>query len=385
MKRLVALFLTLVMAPAFSYSIFTIKPYNWSKVKSVDVFIAGYGEEMGLQFLYGAITRAQVHDDLYPDTRAQVIMWAEEWNKRKDRKVLRDRNFTILEINGRKLKNERIADYLETLPAISSLHLVTHNAAFQGNAIQRRSDRLGPNNFPWSKFTSKFTPDSYVFLHGCNTGFIVAPGISKALKRPVLGSLTSTDFEEIFADGNWYHNNPDFDQHPAGMRKLKTSGDLHAQTKSCWKGFCHRMTPNIHPYRGYWGNYEVGLPYYQAFCNYGQNQTTGDSGCRAGIKSAIEATATISPKSWEDKVLDFMCPRMADPTVLENCKAVLKGAETGRRVFWGSTTKCDLRGCDYQIKGGRNREGKKVNNFVGGNAGDDQLRKDYEFFMSLGQ
>lgn len=385
MKRLVALLALLAMAPAFSYSIFTIKPYNWSKVKTVDVFIAGYGEEMGLQFLYGAITRAQVHDEMYPDTRAQVIMWAEEWNKRKDKKVLEDRGFTILEINGRNLKNERVEEYLETLPAISSLHIVSHNAAFQGTAIQRSSDRLGHANFPWEKFTSKFTADSYVFLHGCNTGFIVAPEISRRLKKPVLGSLTSTDFEEIFADGQWYHNNPQFDQHPAGMSKLKTSGELYAQKQSCWKGFCHRMTPNIHPYRGYWGRYEVGLPYYQPFCNYGNNLNTGDDSCRAGIKAAIETTPTIGAKSWEDKVLDFMCPRMADPTVLENCKAVLKGAETGRRVFWGSTAKCNLKGCDYDIQASRNNEGKKVNIFVGNNAGDEQLRKDFELFMSVGQ
>ena len=76
------------------------------------------------------------------------------------------------------------------------------------------------------------------------------------------------------------------------------------------------MTPNIHPYRGYWGSYDVGLPYYQAFCNYGNNQDTGDKGCRAGIRAAIYSTATISPKSWQDKVEDFMCPRMADPEIL---------------------------------------------------------------------
>lgn len=383
MKRLFLLALLVMSAQTFAYSIFTIKPYNWSKVKTVDVFIAGYGEEMGLQFLYGAITRAQVHDDLYPDSRAQVIMWAEEWNKRKDRQVLRDRGFTILEVNGRHLRNSKIEEYLFQLPSISSLHIVSHNAAFQGSAIQRATDRLGADNFPWEKLRSKMTNDSYVFLHGCNTGFLVAPGISKRLQRPVLGSMTSTDFEEIFANGKWYHNNAQFDQHPSGMKKQARSGELHSQNFSCWKGFCHRMSPNIHPYRGHWGRYQVGLPYYQAFCNYGDNLNTGDKGCRAGVKAAIYTTATISPKSWQDKVEDFMCPRMADPEVLENCKAVLRG-ESEKRVFWGNTVSCNLRGCDFKLENGRNEDNNRIQNFVGESAGNSQLVKDYNFFMSLG-
>ena len=265
------------------------------------------------------------------------------------------------------------------LPSISSLHIVSHNAAFQGSAIQKTTDRLGHNNFPWEKLTSKFTKDSYVFLHGCNTGFIVAPGISKKLKKPVFGSLTSTDFQEIFNNGQWYHNNSQFDQFPAGMKKLTTSGELFNQSLSCWKGYCHRMMPNVHPYRGYWGNYDIGLPYYQAFCNYGGSVARD---CKAGIAAGINATATISPKSWEDKVIDHMCPRMGDSSIFENCKAILKGA-SGKRVFWGNTIGCSLKECSFELQSGRNEDNKRIQNFVGTNAGNAQLVKDFKFFMSL--
>lgn len=379
MKALFTFIALLMCVNSMAYSIFTLKPLNWSKIKSVDVFIAGYGEEMGLQFLYGAIARAQKHDEMYDDSRGQVIMWAEEWNKRKDRKVLEDRGFTILEINSRSLNLKRIEDHLKEFPAIRSLHIVSHNAAFQGNAIQRSSDRMGPDNFPWAELSSKFTNDSYVYLHGCNTGFLIAPGISKNLGRPVFGSMTSTDFQEIFADGDWYHNNAQFGQFPKGMSKMKTSGELYSSTESCWKGYCHRMMPNIHPYRGYWGSYEIGLPYYQAFCNYADGNSES---CKKGIAAAISTTLTINPKSWEDKVIDFMCPRMADPTVFQNCIDVLKGTSE-KRVFWGKNIKCTRKKCDFSLQAGRGNEGNRVQNFVGNDAGLSQMRKDFEFFMSL--
>lgn len=379
MKSMLSAFLILLCANSFAYSVFTLKPINWSKVKSVDVFIAGYGEEMGLQFLYGAVTRAQKHDDLYGEDRAQVIMWAEEWNKRKDKKVLTDRGFTILEINGRHLNNGKIEDELMKLPAISSLHIVSHNAAFQGSAIQRSSSRMGADNFPWEKIAKRMTSNSYIFLHGCNTGFLVAPGISKRAEKPVFGSLTSTDFQEIFANGDWYHNNEEFGQHPRGMSKMTRSYVLFNREKSCWMGFCHRMMPNVHPYRGHWGMYTVGLPYYQAFCNYGDGNSVD---CKRGVAQALNTTLTLSPQSWEDKVIDHMCPRMADPEVFQNCIDVLKG-NSEKRVFWGNNASCTRKKCNIQTEAGRGSEGDRVNNFVGPDAGLGQMKKDFNFFMSL--
>jgi hypothetical protein len=379
MKVLILLSCLLFNFNVFSYSVFTLKPVNWSHVKTVDVFIAGFGHEMGLQFLSAAITRAKIHEERYPESRAQLILWAEEWNKSRDGAVLRSRGMTILHVNSRKLKNKDIFDYLDQLTSISSLHIISHSAAFAGNAIQKSTSRLGLENFPWKKLRSKFTKDSYVYLHGCNTGFIVAPAISKVLERPVFGSLTSTDFQEIFANGNWYHNNAGVGQFPSGMGRLKNSGELYNESLSCQKGFCHRMMPNRHPYRGYWGRYEVGLPYYRPFCNYGSNVSQA---CRAGIAHAIFTTPTILSRSWEDTVLDHMCPRMADPSVFDNCAAVLKG-QAGNRVFIGKYLGCSLKGCNFQLARGRNRNGNVITNFVGRDEGIQQMRKDFNFFMSL--
>lgn len=379
LATLVGLVSFLISSHTFAYSIFTLKPVNWDQVKSVDVFIAGYGEELGLQFLYSAVTRAQKHDELYPDNRAQVILWAKEWNERRDEEALTSRGFSIVKTTRGSLDNKDVYEQLKRFPAISSLHFFSHNAAFGGAAIQK-SERLGKDSIPWENLRDKFTADSYIFLHGCNTGFIVAPGISEKVGIPVMGSLTSTDFQEIFEDGNFYHNNAGFGQFPSGMSKKKTSFTLFAKEYSCWQGYCHRMMPNEHTYRGDFGYYRVGLPYYQAFCNFKDNK---GAKCGAGVAEAIRGSAGLLGESWEDKVIDYMCPRMADPSVFNNCVASLKG-ESQKASFRGKVINCSREYCHADIKGGGGSFfRRKPKYFDGKDAGVTQFQKDFEFFMSL--
>ena len=376
-------FLSFISLNSYAYSVFTLNSQNMNSSKPVDVFVAGQGEEMGLQFLFGALTRAKKHEEIYSNSRSQIIVWAKEWSKRKDLKVINDRGFRVIESNSKRLTNNAILKILKGIPSISSFHIISHNAAFIGNKVQDRTDRLSFGNFPWEQLSSSFTEDGFVFLHGCNTGFVVAPEISKKLKRAVFGSLTSTDFQEIFVDGQWYHNNPGFGQFPSKMKKMTRSGELFETSTEglpCWKGFCHRMMPNNHPYRGYWGKYEIGLPYYQVFCNYYRGSL--DDSCEKGAAAGINTTLTISPKSWEDKVIDFMCPRMADPSVHKGCIQVLKG-ESDKIVFGGNTLRCDREKCSFKLKNGRNRRGKRIKNFFGDDNGNEQLRRDFSFFMGL--
>ena len=375
-----AALMMLASTSAHAYSVFTLKKVNWSRVKTVDVFIAGYGEEMGLQFLYGAITRAKVHEETYPDSRAQVIIWAEEFNKRKDRQIVRDRGMHIMEVNTWHLRENSIVKIIKDLPPVSSLHIVSHNAAVEGVAVQSNS-RMNADADLWQEIKSRLTSDAYVFLHGCNTGYLVAPGISRVLERPVFGSLTSTDFQQVFDNGQWYHNNSGWGQYPSGMGKKKVNDVLYSSNESCWRGFCHRMMPNEHTYRGYWGDYEVGLPYYKAFCNY---NSSGSANCMKGIAHGVRTTPTIGARSWQDRVEDFLCPRMADPAVHESCVAALKNGGDRRDFFRGKTLDCSLKGCDFESYWTR-KSGVKVINFTGKDKGTKPFEKEFKLLMEAGK
>ncbi len=375
--KLLSLLALLLMAKVHAYSVLTLKPVDWEKVKTVDVFVAGYGKELGLQFLYSAITKAQYHDDLYPDSRAQLILWARERSSRADQHQLERRGFTVEKVSRRDLTHNIIAYYLQKLPKIASFHIFSHNSANGGNAIQKGM-RLSAKNFPWQEVASNFAPDSYVILHGCNTGFVIAPEISERLKRPVLGSLSSTDFQEIW-DGKWFHNNSG--QYPLYTPKSKTNHHLFNQSKQCWKGFCHRLMANNHTYRGHWGSYEVGLPYYKSFCNFELGTEVDNLKCMRGIAKAIEAWPTIGRRSWQKKVEDFLCPRLAGKSTYRSCVANLHGW-SNKKFFAGNTLKCTLKECQFGFKM-IDVEGDRVRIFTGSDAGVEPFKSEYNFLMSL--
>lgn len=369
-------FISILSVQSYAYSVFTLKKVNWGQVKTVDVFIAGFGKELGLQFLYGAITRARMHDELYPDSRAQVVIWAEENGKREDRATLLQRGMHILEVNHWHLRDRSIAKEIRKLPPVSSLHVVSHSSAVYGFALQHNY-RTNSDAKLWQQIKDRFTDDFYIFLHGCNTGFLLAPALSKVVKRPVFGSLTSTDFQQIFENDQWYHNNPGTGEFPTGLAKKQVNDVLFSTNESCWKGFCHRMMSNEHNYHGYWGNYTVGLPFYKPFCNFAYS----DPGrCMKGIAQAVYTTTAIGAQSWEDKVEDFLCPRMADPKVHSRCVAALKNG--GEQNFYrGNTLQCSLKGCDFSLTHTR-KGGNKVTNFVGDDAGVKPFEQEYQLLMN---
>lgn len=343
-KIMLLIFLSFFNLSSYGFSVLTLKPVDWSKVRSVDIFIAGYGEELGLQFLYSAITKARVMDEIYPDSRVQIIFWAKEKGRERDIEILEKRDLNIIAINDDLLTSEIIYKEIKRLKRISSLHILSHNAAFYGNRIQSKMTRIDGIHFPWSRLTNDFLPGSYVVLHGCNTGFVLAPQISEALQRPVLGSMTSTDFQEIFTDGSWYHNNPG--QYPSSMNRMSTNRILYEEDYECWKGNCHRLMSNNHPYRGYWGEYEVGLPFFKSFCNYPLSTSRERETCYRGIAQALKAWPTVEGEDFESKVFDFLCPRHGKYNIFSQCVDYLRG-KSEKKFFWGETLPCTLKECEF--------------------------------------
>ena len=346
MKKLITFSLLLLLTHSvWGYSVFTLKPIDWSQVRSVDVFVVGYGAELGNQFLYSAITKARVMDEQYPDSRAQVILWAKEKSRNQDTKTLEERDLNIIAVNNDYLTDQVVLREIKRLNRISSLHIISHNAAFYGSRIQSKMTRIDGKDFPWKELRDHFITGSYAILHGCNTGFILAPEISREIKRPVLGSLSSTDFQELFTDNSWYHNNQG--QYPRSTQRKKVNDLLYTTDQACWKGNCHRLMSNNHPYRGYWGQYEVGLPFFKSFCNYREGLFKKErTSCFQGIAEAIRTWPTIESKSYEDKVIDFLCPRYGNKGIFKTCRDVLQGRSQAK-IFWGETLSCDLEGCNF--------------------------------------
>ena len=113
-------------------------------------------------------------------------------------------------------------------------------------------NRLSIKTIGIEKLKGHFSNDAYLFLHGCNTGFILAPFLSNLLNIPVAASLTSTDFQKLHSDGEFYLTAKGFSPNSDWAHRNKNSYNFET---SCRYGKCLRLKPDNHPYIGYWGEY----------------------------------------------------------------------------------------------------------------------------------
>lgn len=380
LKRVLFSCLFLLSFNTYGYSIFSLERINWDRIDEVDVLVAGYGPEMGGLFMYSALTQARYLRDKSPSNRTQLILWAQEKSPQAHQRDLEQRNLIVLASNNSPLTTSLLERQLMALPSVSSLHIFSHSGAHQGISLQSGERRLDENSLNWSRLRSKFTDGAYVFLHGCNNAFITAPRISNKLQRPVFGSLTGTDFQEIYSDKRWYTHNPG--QFPSGMSKLTWNDFIFNGRFPCWMGYCHRMKPDNITYRGTWGRYETGLPFYRPFCNYGQNR--GDSqvssDCLRGIANGLRSWPVNPRMSSRDRVVDFVCPKNASRSTRRACENYLAG-RSNQRIYSGKTLNCTLNGCDYRMVRSTRPNGQSIQVFDGDDHGNAPFRSAYDLFM----
>lgn len=363
-----------------SYTIFSLEEINWNNTREVDVLIAGHGPEMGGMFAMTALTMAASLAERSPSYRAQVIFWVKESSIETHREFVESRDHNIILINDESLTLNKLEFYLLTLPMINSFHVYSHSNAWAGMILQSSGNRLNAETFDWEAVRPRFTDDSYLFFHGCSNAFTVVPEISKAIERPAFGSTTSTDFQRLYTDKNWYHHN--VGQFPKDMRTLGWNDLLFNSRVPCWKGFCQRMKPNNHPYRGIWGDFETGLPFYKPFCNYGENSPTwATSDCLHGIANALRDWPADPRLSDAERVVDFLCPSNPGYGTNERCRRLLLEGREQNDIFWGKTPYCTLTGCDYWLDNSENSEGTPRRIFNSVDHGNLPFQIEFELLM----
>jgi hypothetical protein len=373
----VGLVLILLSIPAWSYTAFTLDKERYDTEQPTDVFLVGQGKELGLQFLYSAITRAKRYKELYPNRRA-LIIWSREKGKNSDKKVITNRGFGIVINNNKYLYPETAYRLLKKLHRIHSIHIYSHSSAWYGAGLQKGKGRVTYKDEDWSDIQWGMTDDAYVVLHGCNTGFYEAPRLSAKIDRPVFGSMTSTDFQQIHTDGHWYHNNKG--QYPWIGGWAKTNDLNYSSEEACWKGYCHRMKTNNHPYTGGWGRYKTGLPFYKVFCNFTQDYE-GRTRCLNAMNEQMMTWpgetrffASFSEEQILDNIRDYLCPRQAKHSIHDACRSVLaRQSIQPKGSFWGKNTPCSVKKCDFWTFNG----GYKAKGFDSKDAGTRTIVEEY--------
>lgn len=377
---IVSIFLYFIVKQVSAYTVFNIDNSHFSEERPTEVFILGYGGDLGDQFLRTAVTRAMRHKELNPSYQ-QLIIMAREKSKGKDIAKIQSFGFSPYSASNGGLTPAAVFNILKRLRSIKSIHIISHNAALSGAGLQKNI-RLNHDHEGWNEIRHKLD-NAYIFIHGCNTGFVFAPKLSEKLQIPVFGSLGSTDFQQLHNNGSWYHNNKG--QYPAGGWASRNMNN-----NSCYKGHCHRLQPDIYHYSGYWGSYGTGLPFFKAFCAFNTNEK-GMAKCNAALIQSLKSwpsTENEKLDNWasiERKLIDFLCPIHATKSVRENCLEVLNDYRNGQKsyatTFYGNDANCYLSGCDLTIKKiSIRRSFKKVWGFFTDDNKNETLVREYQLY-----
>ena len=384
-SRALALMVLLIGLNVHAYTAFSLdRSFDWKRES--DIFIVGYGKDAGTLFLDTALARAKNQIATFPG-RQVLVIWARENGQSRDQEIVSNRGYSILSSNDSELSMNTTVAWLEKMKKISSLHFVGHSSAWYGFGLQPRQ-RFTQDKNKLTKLKNNFTDGAYIYLHGCNTGFNSAPELSNILELPVLGSLTSTDFQQKHSNGQWFWNNKG--QYPEGGW----------DSRACNGVECFRLKANNHPYTGSWGKYEVGLSFHKAFCNFDLGRSglfsrkKGIDVCYQGLWNAIKTwPSTSSIREWTDRetykevIADFLCPKLDGHSVDKTCRSVLATAERGQvstqKFYWGDQLECNFNGCNWGVRTQNVTGIGKVQIFTGSDAGNRTIANEYLLYLKL--
>lgn len=298
--------------------------------KKTHVIVAAKGGDMGLQFHMSAASLARKVQDVNPNDQVVLIAvldngkgWLEtDYSRRLETSLL---NFNILnetneedvakfggrsnfkrytEVeqgtmlalqqwgfgNFREIQQDLDAvtlnDELSQFNRIGSLNIFSHSTSYYGLILDGSMNRLNPKDTEkFGELRSRFTPDAYAWLHGCNNSAVGAK-LTSLWSIPVAASSTSTAFQEVFrgADNKpfFVHSYPD--NIPADARRMGVNSISYAKTQECLKVPCVRMQPDNYGYVGHWGNYkDGGLGFYKFICA----SHVGDRKCKMGMATGL--------------------------------------------------------------------------------------------------
>ncbi len=321
--------------------------------RATHIFVIGNAGDLGNLFLRAAQSKILKYKELYPQDKI-VLIGAKEYYKKQSfiRSYFKHQ---IVKANRKTLTPNRLAKAIRLFSNIDSIDFFSHSGAVYGIALDKNTPLTYEHSDFFTSIKSHLNKNAHIAINGCNSGFIQAPHMSKLLGIPVFGSLTSTDFQNLHSNGNWYNNNRG--NYPEGGW-ASTNNISYSTPISCYKnGGCTRMKPDNHQYRGHWGAYYVGLPYYRPFCA----KNVSEKNCqRAMVKEVLLypshyiAKQPLTKNEFTELLIDYMCPQNKNGTIRQHCQEILLSNSVDtplHTIFHGTYLECDRTTCHFAVKG----------------------------------
>ncbi len=329
--------------------------------KPVRILLSGRGSNLGIQPQQAARTTAMLYHRNFPKDQIVLITVLElskDENKLAEQKKplpkvlaneenLKAWGWKFVTSNNVNLETTVATKEMMKFAKIQSLDIYGHNSPSLGT----QSDGLG---FRFDTFQpivgelkSRFLPLAFAWIHGCNSGWLMAQDLSKKWGIAVAGSFTGTRFERLHSDGHFYV----YDETKAPSAAwAKSNPEFEV---GCEQGGCIRMHPAFSPYNGHWGNFSGPmLSHYHFFCQ-GEMKDCEKRMALAlyGYVSEKSLTPTSSIEDFKAVAKDYLCPVYKDRVKTNECHAALEEISSNRgniRVAFevnAPQLKCDIRSC----------------------------------------
>lgn len=343
MKHLIRLLIAMIIvqasfSTAHSYFIGSTE-LNINPHKRTHVFVVGRGDELGELLQKAAISKALYTKQVFPQDQI-LLIGVEEYNRDEQLAAIKRKGFSNIEFVPASLNQDRLFSKLELFQNIASLHFFTHSAVKFGMRLDSIEDRLEPSD-DWTRIKKSLTPDAFIFLNGCNTGFILAPAVSKQLGVPTFGSMTATNIDRKASDGKFYEVEAIL---PIGVRF------------ACDREPCYRMSPDNAPYSGHWGKFNGGgLGFFKMFCHLADQEQCLKT-LSLTLATHIGVTSLGSPKNfaeaknnYQNVVLERLCPSYGSEKTKNECSRQILNLNKNYNPFLGSPLQCSMTNCDFEL------------------------------------
>lgn len=339
---------------SLEYRIGLFKDQNFDPAKITHIIVVGSAiKEDSDQFFQSGLSRAFRYKEVWPN-RQVVIMSTPDVINRTDEQIFDKYNVKVIKKAQGRFTAPVLIKEMKVFPRIASFDFFGHSSPW----ALKIDDYYAPFD-PSGHFEAlmelrpNFLPNAFATLNGCNTGFAVAPNLSKALGIPVSGSLTSSVFERVEADGFWYKED-DKNKH-----NYVTSNRYSYKDKLfCSTGACTRMKASRHNYSSIWGHFkEGGLSFDKFFCNF---EDTGDGRCEKGMAMSLMGFPSVRPISPNSSVADFkkvvfdwLCSTGRNDSYFNNCVYGIESAVNRQDLIYRSHSsnelECDFRSCNVKV------------------------------------
>ncbi|WP_413943278.1 hypothetical protein [Bdellovibrio sp. HCB-162] len=317
-----------------------------------DVFVAGFGNDQGTQFLKAAILAAKVSRDRFPQ-RQRVIISAVNESFENEKNMLASAGFGFRKADKDDLEKGRLVLALQYLNSpVTSLQFFGHANTYNGFRLQSKTDRLDQEDAEFPQIGSVLAPNAFVVFHSCNSGWLLAPAAAKMWRRPVFGSFNAADFQEMMTDGKWYYH--DVGQYPEGYSRIGNTTRITRGSIECTSLKCMRLKPVNAAYQDSFGKFSKGLGFYKVF-------STVDSLIPQALIHYTLLVPSVTPLSLQSSreevlsvVKDWMCPGDKSGNRRNACAQAIdnKTFESNRTLnfFQGDAVACTNTTCFTTVK-----------------------------------